>query len=80
MQGDVFHHSVNRTYFASVILQCILLVLKYCIKVLKVCILFEGTGAATIENVIRHVLSGRVQSHGEGKRRVETVKLEGFVH
>lgn len=57
------------------------LVLKYCIKVLKVCILFEGTGAATTENVIRHVLSGsRVQSHGEGKRRVETVKLEGVVH
>lgn len=52
----------------------------YCVKVLNVRILFKGTGAATIASVIRHVLSGsRVQSHGEGKRRVETVKLEGFV-
>lgn len=52
----------------------------YCVKVLKVCILFKGTGAATIASVIRHVFSGsRVQSHGEGKRRVETVKLEGLV-
>lgn len=64
-------YSVHRTYFASVILQCILFVWKYCIQVLVVLYIIWGDrGCYFWGCVLRHVLSvGRVQTHGEGKRR-----------
>lgn len=59
-----------------VILQCILLVWRFCMNDFKVHIFNEGTRAATIGNVLRHVLSvSGVQTNGVGKRRVESVQL-----
>lgn len=73
-QCAVFHNSVNRTYFASVILQCILFVWSTVIKFVLY-IIWVHRSCYYRGCVLRHVLSvGRVQTHGEGKRR----RLEEF--